>query len=288
MYQTFYPEQRTEFYSLNNVSVLPNNTTYFVNSIRPQLTEAWIDLDELCKKIFKDLQCHTFSGIEEDDVVNHIADYLEILDPIKMANFDTNQLRVNIFPLSLTRDAKVWWLNERDNKITDWGMLAERFFYKYFPLSHNGKNYIKNHCNRGGPSYCEFMAWIDSKHNDKRINRMTKSALGHAWVYRWGIDDSENDIASSDEEREESGGENPPNTIGDSLLEPYVDAHNENAKPRKYNFNTHESNKAPCSSNMNDTQPNRKRCKVEKFKVIKYSVGDNKEFLAVRARECNS
>nr|GEU98912.1 hypothetical protein [Tanacetum cinerariifolium] len=33
-YQTFYPEQRIEFYSLNNVSVLPNNTAYSVNSIR--------------------------------------------------------------------------------------------------------------------------------------------------------------------------------------------------------------------------------------------------------------
>ncbi|GKA33392.1 hypothetical protein Tco_0719821 [Tanacetum coccineum] len=33
-YQTFYPEQRIEFYSLNNVSVLPNNMAYSVNSIR--------------------------------------------------------------------------------------------------------------------------------------------------------------------------------------------------------------------------------------------------------------
>ncbi|GJZ09138.1 hypothetical protein Tco_0543421 [Tanacetum coccineum] len=33
-YRTFYPEQRIEFYSLNNVSVLPNNTAYSVNSIQ--------------------------------------------------------------------------------------------------------------------------------------------------------------------------------------------------------------------------------------------------------------
>ncbi|GKE39146.1 hypothetical protein Tco_1462551, partial [Tanacetum coccineum] len=33
-YQTFYPEQRVEFYSLNNIFVLPNNTMYSVNSIR--------------------------------------------------------------------------------------------------------------------------------------------------------------------------------------------------------------------------------------------------------------
>ncbi|GJU90940.1 hypothetical protein Tco_1303363, partial [Tanacetum coccineum] len=34
MYQTFYPEQRIEFYSLNDVYVLPNNTAYSENSKR--------------------------------------------------------------------------------------------------------------------------------------------------------------------------------------------------------------------------------------------------------------
>ncbi|GJY24218.1 hypothetical protein Tco_0397876 [Tanacetum coccineum] len=92
-----------------------------------KLTETRIDLDELCKKIFKDLQCYAFIVTEEEDVVDHIADFLRILDPIKIAIFDTNQLRLNIFPLSLTGDAKIWWLNERDNKITAWGMLAGRW-----------------------------------------------------------------------------------------------------------------------------------------------------------------
>ncbi|GJU98254.1 hypothetical protein Tco_1327525 [Tanacetum coccineum] len=33
-YQTFYPEQHIDFYSLNDVSVLPNNTAYSRKSIR--------------------------------------------------------------------------------------------------------------------------------------------------------------------------------------------------------------------------------------------------------------
>ncbi|GKA46282.1 hypothetical protein Tco_0739165 [Tanacetum coccineum] len=73
---------------------------------------------------------------------------------------------------------------------------------------------------------------------------------------------------SSDEEWEESGYENPPN--GDSILEPYVDAHNKNAKPSKRNFHTSKTEniipkEVPRSSNMNDRQPNKKVCKVEKF-----------------------
>ncbi|GKD57207.1 hypothetical protein Tco_1290594, partial [Tanacetum coccineum] len=111
-YQNFYPKQRTKFYSLNDLSVLPNNTAYSMDSIQrnrltramsditmefiireilekvvtnsnSKLTKTWVDLNELCKKIFKDLQYHAFSGMEEDDVVDHIADFLEILDPIK-------------------------------------------------------------------------------------------------------------------------------------------------------------------------------------------------------------
>ncbi|GJX02913.1 hypothetical protein Tco_0188829 [Tanacetum coccineum] len=85
-----------------------------------KLTKTWIDLDELCKKIFEDLQCHAFSGTEEEDVIDHIADFLKILDQIKTTIFNTNQLRINIFPLflslSLTEDAKIWWLNVRTIK----------------------------------------------------------------------------------------------------------------------------------------------------------------------------
>ncbi|GJR95595.1 hypothetical protein Tco_0267769 [Tanacetum coccineum] len=99
-----------------------------------KLTETWIDLDELCKKIFKDLQCHIFSGTEEEDVVDHIDDFLKILDQIKTAIFNTNQLRINIFPLflslSLTEDAKIWWLNVRTIKSRLGECLPEECWWK--------------------------------------------------------------------------------------------------------------------------------------------------------------
>nr|GEZ70214.1 hypothetical protein [Tanacetum cinerariifolium]GEZ70503.1 hypothetical protein [Tanacetum cinerariifolium] len=93
------------------------------------------------------------------------------------------------------------------------------------------------------------------QHDDGRIDQLTKSALGHAWIYKWGIDDSKNNIAFNDEEWEESGYENLPNTIGDSLLEPNVDTRNKNTKQCENGFNTQ---KAPSSSNMNDSPPNKK------------------------------
>nr|GEY42064.1 putative ribonuclease H-like domain-containing protein [Tanacetum cinerariifolium] len=221
-----------------------------------KLTETRINHSKLCKQILKDLQCHTFSEMEKDDFVDHIANFLEILDPIKIEIFDTHQLHVTIFPLSLTRAAIVWCPSEKDNKITS--------------------------C---GSSYCEFIALIDSKHDNKIIDRLTKSALGHAWIYKWGIDRSENDNAFSDEEWEESGNENLSNTTGDSLLVRNVDTRNENIIQCENGFNTQ---KATSSSNVEDTQPDEKWCKVEKFKVIKYSIRDSEEFMTVRTRECNS
>ncbi|GKD85819.1 hypothetical protein Tco_1356973, partial [Tanacetum coccineum] len=43
---------------------------------------------------------------------------------------------------------------------------------------------------------------------------------------------------------------------------------------------------APHSDNLK--QPNEGICRVDKFKVIKYLIGDSEEFLAICTRECNS
>nr|GEX18196.1 hypothetical protein [Tanacetum cinerariifolium] len=133
-----------------------------------------------------------------ENVVGHIANFLGILDPIKIVIFDIDRLRLNIFPLSLTGAARVWWSSKGNNKIAAWGILVGRFFYKYFPLSRDGKNYVVNSHKMNGHGYYELMAWMDSKHDDKLIDRMTKSALCHTRVYGWGNDESEYDIVTPD------------------------------------------------------------------------------------------
>ncbi|GJV80566.1 hypothetical protein Tco_1516436 [Tanacetum coccineum] len=170
-------------------------------------------------------------------------------------------------------------------------MLAGRFFL-HFPLSRDGKNYIENHCNRDGPGYYEFMAWMDLKHDDIRIDRVTKSALGHAWVYRWGINDSEDDTVSSDEEWEEHEYGNPPNN---SFPKPFLKTNDKRSKNyhKKNNEDTNKSGDmvlsgVPHYEELTNGQLDEKVCKVEKFEVLKYSVGDSKEFLSICTRECNS
>ncbi|GKD55441.1 hypothetical protein Tco_1288828 [Tanacetum coccineum] len=39
------------------------------------------------------------------------------------------------------------------------------------------------------------------------------------------------------------------------------------------------------ASNSIDEQPNKKRCKAEKFEAIQYSLGPNKEYIAIRSYE---
>ncbi|GJT16472.1 hypothetical protein Tco_0875178 [Tanacetum coccineum] len=60
----------------------------------------------------KILQDKTFNGIDRGDVIDHISKVLEILEWIKIPNVDKNQLRLHVFPISLSGHAKEWWDNE--------------------------------------------------------------------------------------------------------------------------------------------------------------------------------
>ncbi|GJU69031.1 hypothetical protein Tco_1255290 [Tanacetum coccineum] len=63
--------------------------------------------------------------------------------------------------------------------------------YKWETVAYDGKNYGSNNHKDDEHGYYELMAWIDSKHDNKGIDRMTKSTLCHAWVYGWGNDESD-------------------------------------------------------------------------------------------------
>ncbi|GKD21164.1 hypothetical protein Tco_1222867 [Tanacetum coccineum] len=60
---------------------------------------------ELSKEFFTELQSNAYRGKFDEDVVDHIAKVLEMLDLIKVFNVDTDRLRVKVFPLSLADDA---------------------------------------------------------------------------------------------------------------------------------------------------------------------------------------
>ncbi|GJT84898.1 hypothetical protein Tco_1066615 [Tanacetum coccineum] len=82
-------------------------------------------------EFLKILHDNAFNGTNGDDVVDHTTKVLAILDLIKIPNVDPDELRIHVFPLSLTGAAQKWWIDEVDGKITTWEGLMEKFFHKY-------------------------------------------------------------------------------------------------------------------------------------------------------------
>ncbi|GJX57960.1 hypothetical protein Tco_0289350 [Tanacetum coccineum] len=95
---------------------------------------------ELGKKFLMKLRSNAYYETLDEDVVDHIAKVLEMLNLIKIHNVDSHRLRMKVFPLSLADDARQWWIDNRDGKITTWKELVEKSFCKFYPLSRNGED----------------------------------------------------------------------------------------------------------------------------------------------------
>ncbi|GJT15391.1 hypothetical protein Tco_0874097 [Tanacetum coccineum] len=139
----------------------------------------------------------------------------------------------------------------------------------------------------------EFITWRNSKFKDhKKVDETTKRALLYTWIEIGKEEGLLNDDVSSDEEWEEHEYGNPPN---DSFPKPYLTINNEKDK-NHHNENNEDADKssgkdlngASQSKNINNEQPNERICRVEKFKVIKYTIRGNEEFLAICSRQCDS
>ncbi|GKA78951.1 hypothetical protein Tco_0785488 [Tanacetum coccineum] len=164
------------------------------------------------------------------------------------------------FPLSLSKDAKEWWINEGDGNISTWEELVKKFFKKFYPLS----------CARNYDKMCDD---DEESHIGKEEELLNEEVL-------------------SDDEWEEHEFRNPPNN---SFPKPYLNIKNEENK-NHYDQNNRDANKSngmdlsgtPRYENINNEQPNEGICRVDKFEVIKYTIGGNEEFLAICIRECDS
>ncbi|GJZ40130.1 hypothetical protein Tco_0586693 [Tanacetum coccineum] len=123
---------------------------------------------ELINEFVIELRNNAYSGRVEEDVVGHIANVLEILDLIKIANLNPYQLRIKVFPLSLSGDARKWWINEGDGKITTWDELVRKFFSKLYPLSCASNYDMMCDDDEEGRDCLEFITWMNSKFKDHK------------------------------------------------------------------------------------------------------------------------
>ncbi|GJS81114.1 hypothetical protein Tco_0747655 [Tanacetum coccineum] len=94
---------------------------------------------ELKGKFLDDLQNNAFSGTNREDAVKHVENFLKIVDALVLPNVSYEQLRLAVFPISVSGEASKWLKEEPQCSITTWEDLTERFFGKYYPPSCTGR-----------------------------------------------------------------------------------------------------------------------------------------------------
>ncbi|GJX43738.1 reverse transcriptase domain-containing protein [Tanacetum coccineum] len=117
---------------------------------------------ELSKEFLVELHKHAYHGWIDEDVMDHIANVLEMIDLIYIPGVDSHQLRMKVFPLSLADDTRQWWINKREGKITVWEELVEKFFCKFYPESYDGEEEMLDEGDNWGIDPLEFISRINS------------------------------------------------------------------------------------------------------------------------------
>ncbi|GJW89006.1 hypothetical protein Tco_0164346 [Tanacetum coccineum] len=236
---------------------------------------------ELSKEFLIELKNNAYHRMFDEDVVDHIAKVLELLDLIKIHGVDSHRLRMKVFPLSLADDARQWWINEGEGKITTWEELVEKFFCKFYPESHDGEDEMLDEGDNWGIDPLEFISRVNSSfENHMKVDGRTKKVLFHSWMNgSWNKRRMDNNILNNKEWKESDYG-NPLNTATDSFFKAH-DEHDIEEGNELRQMKRKEDNK-------NDEQPNKRVCKAEKFEAIKYSLGPNEEYIAIRRCEYNA
>src|SRR5256886_7154548 len=76
-----------------------------------------------------------FFGLPNEDLNQHIANFLEYCDTVKMNGVSNDAIRLRLFSFSLRDKAKAWVQSQPAGAFTTWEELSKAFIYKYFPPS---------------------------------------------------------------------------------------------------------------------------------------------------------
>ncbi|GKE48402.1 hypothetical protein Tco_1479660 [Tanacetum coccineum] len=161
-----------------------------------------------------------------------------------------------------------------EGKITVWEELVEIFFYKFYPDSYDGEEEMLDEGENWRINPLEFISRVNSSFDKHmKIDGRTKKVLFHAWMNgNWNKRRMDDSILSSN------------NTTTDSFFKPYLITSGKSGT-EKEDEQSQTKRKYNNTSNSIDEQPNKRRCKAEKFKAIQYSLGPNEEYIAIRGYE---
>ncbi|GJY58762.1 putative reverse transcriptase domain-containing protein [Tanacetum coccineum] len=192
----------------------------------------------------------------------------------------TNDINIELnkeFLVKLRKKAYHGWIDEdvMDNIAKE--ELVEKFLCKFYPESYDGEDKMLDEGDNWGINLLEFISRVNSSFDKHiKVDGRTKKVLFHAWMDEsWNKIRMDDNILSSD------------NTTTDSFFKPYLEISKKN-KIEKDDEQSQMKRKYDITSNSINKQPYKRICKAEKFKAIKYSLGPNEEYIAIRRYEYNS
>ncbi|GJT49268.1 hypothetical protein Tco_0975425 [Tanacetum coccineum] len=210
---------------------------------------------ELIKEFLEELQKNAYHGWIDEDVMDHIAKVIEMIDLHSWCGFPSTTMK--IFPLSLANDVKQWWINKGEGKITICEELVEKFFCKFYPESYDGEEEMLDEGDNRGIDPLEFISRVNSSFDKHmKMDGRTKKVLFHAWMNgSWNKRRMNDNILSSN------------NTATDSFFKPYLITRGK-CDTEKEDEQSQTKRKYRNTSKSIDKQPNKRTCKAEKFESI--------------------
>ena len=76
-----------------------------------------------------------FHGFPSKNLNAHLTNFIEVCDTVKYNGVTEEALRLRLFPLSLSEQAKHWLTSQPPDSITSWNDLVRKFLTKIFPPS---------------------------------------------------------------------------------------------------------------------------------------------------------
>ncbi|GJZ32097.1 hypothetical protein Tco_0577533 [Tanacetum coccineum] len=175
-------------------------------------------------------------------------------------------------PITLqSEDAEKWWNNEINETTITWSELNDKFFHKYYPLSHTCNSKTPDNLDNG-TDYFEFIYWMASKFDNYwEIDKNTKNGLLEFYVN----EHAKGTIGDLNEYKE---------PCSDTFYKPYLDA--QEAKDI-YEVINREYFLIPILARRDIDNPD-ELCRTEEFTVVRHSIGNDEEFVTVGPSKINT
>src|SRR5204863_4829593 len=88
---------------------------------------------ELKASVIQLVQNNTqFGGLPSEDSNQHITNFLEVCDTVKIGGVSNDEIRRRLFPFSLRDKVRAWLQGQPKDSLTTWEEVARAFSNKYF------------------------------------------------------------------------------------------------------------------------------------------------------------